>query len=108
MRYGRYLAGLLCLELRSCFRYSRKRQRKRPFTTVLMFLQFRMDVHLQPAQETGIMVWYARNDSTTVYTQIPSSPERSGSGRTYLYRETVWKIPVRYSESGPPVGTAYS
>ncbi|EKC59560.1 protein containing DUF156 [human gut metagenome] len=26
-----------------------------PFTTVLMFLSVRMDVHLQPAQETGIM-----------------------------------------------------
>ena len=55
MRYGRYLAGLLVLGIALLFSIQSEGQRKRPFTTVLMFLSVRMDVHLQPAQETGIM-----------------------------------------------------
>ena len=55
MRYGGYLAGLLVLGIALLFSIQSEAAAKKTIYNSPYVLSVRMDVHLQPAQETGIM-----------------------------------------------------
>ena len=107
MRYGRYLTGLLVLGIALLFSIQPEAAAKKTIYNS-PYVSFSPDGRaFTTCAGDRNYVWYARDESTTVYTQIPSLL-RSGSGRTYLYRETVWRNPCGILESGPPAGTVYS
>ena len=107
MRYGRYLAGLLVLGIALLFSIQSEAAAKKTIYNS-PYVSFSPDGRaFTTCAGDRNYVWYARDDSTTVYADSFFA-ERSGSGRTYLYRETVWRNPSEILESGPPVGTVYS
>ena len=73
MRYGRYLAGLLVLGIALLFSIQSEAAAKKTIYNS-PYVSFSPDGRaFTTCAGDRNYVWYARDDSTTVYTQIPSS-----------------------------------
>ena len=96
MRYGRYLAGLLVLGIALLFSIQSEAAAKKTIYNS-PYVSFSPDGRaFTTCAGDRNYVWYARDDSTTVYTQIPSSLRDPVVGEHIYTEKRYGEIPVRY------------
>ena len=96
MRYGRYLAGLLVLGIALLFSIQSEAAAKKTIYNS-PYVSFSPDGRaFTTCAGDRDYVWYARDDSTTVYTQIPSSLRDPVVGEHIYTEKRYGEIPVRY------------
>ena len=96
MRYGRYLAGLLVLGIALLFSIQSEAAAKKTIYNS-PYVSFSPDGRaFTTCAGDRNYVWYARDDSTTVYTQIPSSLRDPVVGEHIYTEKRYGEIPVGY------------
>lgn len=96
MRYGRYRAGLLVLGIALLFSIQSEAAAKKTIYNS-PYVSFSPDGRaFTTCAGDRNYVWYARDDSTTVYTQIPSSLRDPVVGEHIYTEKRYGEIPVGY------------
>ena len=96
MRYGRYRAGLLVLGIALLFSIQSEAAAKKTIYNS-PYVSFSPDgCAFTTCAGDRNYVWYARDDSTTVYTQIPSSLRDPVVGEHIYTEKRYGEIPVGY------------